>query len=174
MRHCPLLLLILLSLLVVPSAPAQAKCEKDHCWGSIAFSRYSGYWVYSMNHATAKAARSRAWQLCNKRCTSVVSVQNGCLAFVVAPRGRYTTAEGQTAEVATENALRKCRLRNKDCTLRVARCTADFEEIKRRAKERATRPSTGRSGRSSGATPRKKPATPGKKTPPANVEELKL
>jgi len=154
--------LVLLSLLALPATPAQAKCEKDQCWGSIAFSRLSGYWVYSMNHATAKAARSRAWQLCNKRCTSVVSVHNGCLAFVVAPRGRYATAEGRTAELATENALRKCRLRNKDCRIRVARCTADFEEIKRRAKEKATRP------------PKGKPASPNRKTPPANVEELKL
>lgn len=166
MRLPLILLLISVSLLVLPASPAQAKCEKDHCWGSIAFSRLSGYWVYSMNHATAKAARNRAWKLCNKRCTAVVTVHNGCLAFVVAPRGRYATAEGQSAALATENALRKCRLRSQDCRPRVARCTADFDEIERRAKEKAAgRPKTKSDDR---------PAAPARKTAPAKVEELKL
>jgi len=158
--------LILAGATILAAAPVQAKCEKDRCWGSIAFSRLSGYWVYSMNHGNAKAARSRAWKLCNKRCTNVATVRNGCLAFVLAPRGRYATAEGRTAETATENALRKCQRRHKDCRVRIARCTADFDEIKRRAKEKAAgRPRAKSKGR---------PTAPTRKTPPANVEELKL
>jgi len=141
--------------------PAGAACRKDQCWGSVAFSRLTGYWVFSMNHPTEKAARSRAWRMCNRRCTNVVTVQNGCLALFVAPRGRYATAKGETATAATDAARQLCATRNRTCVFRIARCTADFEALKRQAQERAK-------GK---ARPRNAPP---KKPPPARVEELKL
>lgn len=159
----PLLPCVISALLIALSgAAAQAACKKDNCWGSIAFSRLTGYWVYSMNHPDAKSARSRAWLMCDKRCTNVVSVHNGCLAVFLAPRGRYTTGNGPTLEDARESARARCERRNRTCVFRVARCTADFEELKRKAREKAKR-STGR-----------RPKAAPRKAPPARVEELKL
>ncbi len=143
------------------SWPASAACRKGQCWGSVAFSRFTGYWVYSMNHPTEVAARSRAWLMCNQRCTNVVTVQNDCLALFVAPRGRFATAKGPTVEAATDAARQLCAGRNNDCVFRIARCTADFDELKRQALERARN-----------KTHRRK--APPEEVPPAQVEELKL
>lgn len=142
--------------------PASALCRKGECWGAIAFSRLTGYWVYSMNHSDRKSARSRAWLMCEKRCSNVVTVKNGCLALFVTPKGRYATGEGPTEDQAIEAARLQCLDKYNDCALRVARCTADFEKLKRRALEKQRN----KGERRSLVVP-KRPA-------PASVEELKL
>lgn len=149
-------------LCVLAPEPAFATCQKGECWGAIAFSRLTGYWVYSMNHPDRVSARSRAWLMCEKRCSDVATVENGCLALFVTPKGRYATGEGATAEEATEAARRQCRTRHGKCQFRLVRCTADFEELKRRALER---------NRNKGE--RRSLVVP-KKPPPAQAEELKL
>ncbi len=141
---------------------AYAKCRKGECWGAVAFSRLTGYWVYSMNHPDRLSARSRAWTMCGKRCSNVVTVRNGCLALFVTPKGRYATGNGPTAEEATAAARRQCRARRGKCVFRIARCTADFEELKRRALEKERKRSQGR------------PPVAPEKPPPAQVEELKF
>lgn len=148
--------------LVSATDPAWSTCEKDRCWGAIAFSRLTGYWVYSMNHPDAKAARSRAWRMCKRRCTNVVTVRNGCLALVIAPKGRFATAVGQTENAASSAATTKCGLRHRTCLLQVVRCTADFEALKRQAREKARRRT------------RRPAAKSDVKVPPAKVEELKF
>ncbi len=153
--------LFLLPLVLAPE-PAFAKCRKGECWGAVAFSRLNGYWVYSMNHPDRVAARSRAWLMCEKRCTNVVTVKNGCLALFVTPKGRYAMAEGPTADAATGAARQQCRAKYDKCRFRVARCTADFEALKQRALEKQRSKSEGRTLVA--------PKTP----PPAQVEELKL
>ena len=147
---------------VVATEPALAKCRKGKCWGAIAFSRLTGYWVYSMNHPDRVAARSRAWLMCEKRCSNVVTVKNGCLALFVTPKGRYAIAEGPTADEATVAARRDCRSKHGKCLFRIARCTADFEELKRRAIEKDRK------------TDERRPLAAPKKTLPAQVEELKF
>ncbi len=142
--------------------PAQAKCREGQCWGAIAYSRLTGYWVYSMNHPDRRAARSRAWRMCNRRCTDVATVKNGCLALFVTPRGRHTLAQGPSSEAATEAARTQCESRYKKCGFRVARCTADFGELKRRAREKARQ------------RPEKRPHIAPERAPPAAIEELKL
>ena len=132
-RSLALPLAILLSALA--AEPATAKCRKGECWGAIAFSRLTGYWVYSMNHPGRISARSRAWLMCEKRCSNVVTVKNGCLALFVTPEGRYATAQASTAEEATGAARWQCRSKYPRCLFRIARCTADFEEMKRRTLE---------------------------------------
>ena len=100
--------------------------------------------------------------MCEKRCSNVVTVKNGCLALFVTPKGRYAMAEGPTADEATDAARRQCRSKYSKCLFRLARCTADFEELKRRALEKQRTKGEGRS------------LVPPKKSPPARVEELKL
>ena len=160
----PVLLAVLLTVLLgaLAAEPASAKCRKGECWGAVAFSRLTGYWVYSMNHPDRIAARSRAWLMCEKRCTNVVTVKNGCLALFVTPKGRYAMAEGPTADEATDAARQQCRAKYGKCLFRLARCTADFEELTRRALEKQRIKGEGRS------------LVPPKKPPPAQVEELKL
>lgn len=153
--------LLLLSIVLAPET-AGAKCRKGECWGGIAFSRLTGYWVYSMNHPDRLSARSRAWRMCEKRCTNVATVKNGCLALFVTPKGRFAIAEGRTADEAKAAALRQCRTGRDKCRFRIARCTADFEELKRRALEKQRNRSEGH-----------RPAAP-ERPPPAKVEELKL
>lgn len=153
--------LALLAWVLAPE-PASAKCRKGECWGAIAFSRLTGYWVYSMNHPDRVSARSRAWLMCEKRCSDVETVKNGCLALFVTPKGRYATAKGPTAEEATEAARRQCRTRHRQCLFRIARCTADFKELKRRALEKQ---------RNKGE---RQPFVVPKNPPPAQAEELKL
>ena len=148
--------------LVLAPETAFAKCREGECWGAVAFSRLNGYWVYSMNHPGRVAARSRAWLMCEKRCTNVVTVKNGCLALFVTPKGRYAMAEGPTAKEATEAARQQCRAKYGKCRFRVTRCTADFEVLKQRALEEQRKKSEGR-----GLVV---PKTP----PSARVEELKL
>ena len=142
--------------------PASAKCQKGECWGAVAFSRLTGYWVYSMNHPTKVSARSRAWLMCEKRCSNVVTVKNGCLALFVTPKGRYATAGGRTADEATAAARAQCRAKHDDCRFRIARCNADFEEMTRKALEKERRKGEGR------------PLVAPKRPPPAQVEELKF
>ena len=153
--------LLLLTVVATPE-PAFAKCRKGECWGGVAFSRLTGYWVYSMNHPDRLSARSRAWRMCEKRCTNVATVKNGCLALFVTPKGRYAIAEGPTADEATAAAGRQCRASYKKCLFRLARCTADFEELKRRALEKQRN-----------AGKRRSPIAPDS-PPPAQAEELKL
>ena len=153
--------LLLLTCVLVPE-PALAKCVQGECWGAVAFSRLTGYWVYSMNHPDRVSARSRAWLMCEKRCSDVVTVKNGCLALFVTPKGRYATAEGQTADEATKLARRQCRAKHGKCVFRLARCTADFEELKRRALEKEKNKGEGR------------PLVTPKNALPARIEELKL
>ena len=158
---------MLLALLFLPLGALAAgtgfrQMPEGECWGAVAFSRLNGYWVYSMNHPDRVAARSRAWLMCEKRCTNVVTVKNGCLALFVTPKGRYAMAEGPTAMEATEAARQQCRAKYGKCLFRVARCTADFEALKQRALEKQRKKSEGR-----------RLVAP--KTPPsARVEELKL
>ncbi len=165
-RPVPALRLLLPALLFFPCVlapePVLAKCVQGECWGAVAFSRLTGYWVYSMNHPTRVSARSRAWLMCEKRCSNVVTVKNGCLALFVTPKGRYATGKGSTAEEATAAARRQCRSRNAKCLFRLARCTADFEELKRRALEKQ---------RNKGE---RQPFVVPKNPPPAQAEELKL
>ena len=151
-----------LLLCAVGPEPVLADCQKSECWGAVAFSRLTGYWVYSMNHPTKASARSRAWLMCEKRCSHVVTVKNGCLALFVTPKGRHAMAQGATAEEATEAARRQCRAKNAECRFRLARCTADFEKLKRRALEKE---------RNKGE---RRPLVAPKTAPPAQVEELKL
>jgi len=99
--------------------------------------------------------------MCNQRCTNVVTVQNNCLALFVTPRGRFATAKGPTVDAATDAARESCAAHNNDCVFQIARCTADFEELKRKAIERAR-----------GKTRRRK--APPEEAPPTQVEELKL
>ena len=153
--------LVVLPFVLAPE-PVFAKCAQGKCWGAIAFSRLTGYWVFSMNHPDRVSARSRAWLMCEKRCSNVVTVKNGCLALFVTPKGRYATAEGRTADEATKLARRQCRARYGKCVFRLARCTADFEELKRRALEKE---------RNKGE---RRPLVAPKKAPPARIEELKL
>ena len=144
-RRLALPLAFLVGLVGVAAAePAAAKCRKGECWGAVAFSRLTGYWVYSMNHPDRLSARSRAWLMCEKRCTNVVTVKNGCLALFVTPKGR------------------NCRAKHGKCLFRIARCTADFEELKRRAIEKDRKQDE------------RRPLVTPKKPPPAQVEELKL
>ncbi|MXY39898.1 MAG: DUF4189 domain-containing protein [Rhodospirillaceae bacterium] len=147
---------------VAAAEPALAKCRKGGCWGAVAFSRLTGYWVYSMNHPDRISARSRAWLMCEKRCTNVVTVKNGCLALFVTPKGRYAIADGPTADKATAASRRNCRAKHAKCLFRIARCTADFEELKRRAIEKDRKQDE------------RRPLVAPKKPPPAQVEELKL
>lgn len=147
---------------VLAAEPAFAKCAKGECWGGIAFSRLTGYWVYSMNHPDRIAARSRAWLMCEKRCTDVVTVKNGCLALFVTPKGRYAIAEGRTADEATRSARRQCSEKHDNCVFRLARCTADFEELKRKSLEKKENKKE------------RQPFTVPKKAPQARTEELKL
>ncbi len=158
----PLTLPLALLACVVLADAAFAKCRKGECWGAVAFSRLTGYWVYSMNHPDRLSARSRAWRMCEKRCSNVVTVKNGCLALFVTPKGRYATGKGATADEATGAARRQCRAKYGECLFRIARCTADFEELKRRALEKERSRSEGR------------PLIAPKKPPPAQVEELKF
>ena len=153
---------LIVCLCVVAPEAGFAKCREGNCWGAIAFSRLTGYWVYSMNLPDRISARSRAWLMCDKRCSDVVTVENGCLALFVTPNGRYATAEGPSADEATDAARRQCRAKHDKCLFRVARCTADFEELKRQAREK----DRNESGRRSLTTP--------KNSPPARTEELKL
>ena len=143
--------------------PAFAKCRQGECWGAIAFSRLTGYWVYSMNHPNKSSARSRAWLMCEKRCSNVMTVKNGCLALFLAQKGRYAAGEGPAEEQAIEAARRQCRAKYAGCALRVVRCTADFEELKRRALEKQRN-----------ADEQRRPLVVPKQPPPAPAEELKL
>lgn len=121
------LLAVLAMGLVAAMASMQAQAQNRY--GSIAFSQQpdGGYkWGITWNSRSREGAESQAITGCRgeggRSCTEIYWFRNTCGALAIGGGNGWGTGAGATAVDAQRGALAKCRTRNRDCQIAVARC----------------------------------------------------